>query len=190
KIKDEGSAFLIHLHLFSSSLWNGSCVGNGMEWRIGCSGYHYPEWKGPFYPADVPKRRWFEYYCDFFNTIELNVTYYKFPRVHTLRKWYDRSPESFLFSVKAPRHITHFRKFVDARRMLSDFYEAVRAGLSEKLGPVLFQFPSNFHYAPERLSRIVEVLDVSVGNVLEFRHASWWNAAVYEALASANASFC
>lgn len=161
-----------------------------MDWRIGCSGYHYPEWKGVFYPEDVAQRRWFEYYASHFNTLELNVTYYRFPRLDALRRWKERSPGNFLFTVKAPRHITHFRKFKEAHRMLSDFYELATAGLEEKLGCVLFQFPSNFQYAPDRLERITEMLDTSVHNVLEFRHVTWWQPEVYDLLRSQGVSFC
>ena len=171
-------------------IWNKCCASDPMDWRIGCSGYQYPEWKRTFYPENLPQKRWFEYYCAQFNTLELNVTYYKFPRVEFLKKWYARSPEGFSFSVKAPRHITHFKKFRDAQKMLLDFNETVKAGLEEKLGCVLFQFPSNFHYDGERLNRIVDIIDRSVRNVLEFRHESWWNPAVYDTLREANISFC
>lgn len=161
-----------------------------MEWKIGCSGYHYPEWKRLFYPEGIPQNKWFEYYCEHFNTLELNVTYYRFPRPEVLRKWYARSPAGFTFTVKAPRFITHFRKFRDAQRMLGDFGAVTKAGLSEKLGSVLFQFPANFQYTTERLMRILEMLDISVQNVLEFRHPSWWDPEVYAALREANVSFC
>jgi uncharacterized protein YecE (DUF72 family) len=161
-----------------------------MDWKIGCSGYHYPEWKGIFYPDDIPQRKWFEYYSRHFNTLELNVTFYRFPRIEFLKSWYERSPEDFSFAVKAPRHITHFKKFKDAQRMLQDFNGAVKEGLGEKLGCVLFQFPANYKYEAGRLDRIIELLDVSVKNVLEFRHESWWNAEVYARLAKASVSFC
>jgi len=172
-------------------LWNKSCVlSPDMEWKIGCSGYHYPEWRRIFYPEDVPQRKWFEFYCRHFNTLELNVTYYKFPRIEFLRNWFTRSPEGFSFTIKAPRNITHFKKFRDAQRMLNDFNEMAKEGLAEKLGCVLFQFPPNFQYEPERLSRILDMLDGSVRNVLEFRHISWWNQDAYDAFAKAKISFC
>lgn len=161
-----------------------------MDWRIGCSGYHYAEWRGIFYPEDLPQKSWFDYYTSHFNTLELNVTYYRFPRPDVLRRWKERSPENFSFTVKAPRHITHFRKFKDAQRMLSDFYGLATAGLEEKLGCVLFQFPANFHYTPDRLERITEMLDVSVHNVLEFRHETWWDPDVYNLLRQSGISFC
>lgn len=161
-----------------------------MQWNIGCSGYHYPEWKRLFYPEDLAQRKWFEHYCTRFNTLELNVTYYRFPRPGTLKRWYDRSPHDFTFSVKAPRHITHFKKFSDAQRMLMDFYTAAQEGLREKLGCVLFQFPSNVVFAYDRLMRILDMLDPSIRNVLEFRHHSWWDVTVYEAFSKANTTFC
>lgn len=161
-----------------------------MEWRIGCSGYHYPEWKRLFYPDGIPQNKWFEYYCKHFNTLELNVTYYRFPRLDVLRRWRERSPAGFNFTVKAPRFITHFKKFKDAQRMVGDFGEVTKAGLSDKLGPVLFQFPANFQYSHERLIRIIDMLDTSVRNVLEFRHVSWWDPVVYDALEKAGVSFC
>jgi len=161
-----------------------------MRWKIGCSGYHYPDWRGLFYPEDVPQRKWFEYYCTHFNTLELNATYYKFPRKEVMRRWYERSPADFTFAVKAPRHITHFKKFRDAQQMSSDFNGTAREALGEKLGCVLFQFPSNFVYEEERLLRITEMLDASVPNVLEFRHESWWNDEVYRTLRKANVTFC
>ena len=161
-----------------------------MEWKIGCSGYHYPEWKGTFYPTGVAQRKWFEYYSTHFNTLELNVTYYKFPRVEAIHRWYERSPAGFSFAVKAPRHITHHKKFVEAQRMINDFNTAIKEGLKDKLGCVLFQFPSNFRFEPDRLLRITDMLDPSVKNVLEFRHVSWWTPGVYEALTKANVAFC
>lgn len=161
-----------------------------MEWKIGCSGYHYPEWRGVFYPEEIAQRKWFEYYCEHFSTLELNATFYRFPRVESLKKWYNRSPKTFSFTVKAPRLITHFKKFKEARQLMQDFSQAAKDGLEEKLGCILFQFPASYLYEPERLERIIGLLDVSVKNVLEFRHMSWWNPAVFEKLEKNLISFC
>lgn len=160
-----------------------------INFRIGCSGYQYVEWKGVFYPIDLPKGNWFEFYCEHFNTIELNVTFYKFPRVESLRRWYDRAPDNFTFSVKAPRVITHFKKLQDSKRYIRDFYTSLEKGLKEKNGTVLYQFPPQFGFDEERLERIVEMLDRSFKNVVEFRNASWWNERVYTALQDNNIIF-
>jgi uncharacterized protein YecE (DUF72 family) len=160
------------------------------EWRIGCSGFHYPEWKALFYPEKLPKNKWFEFYAQHFNTIELNTTFYRFPRVDFLRNWAARCPDNFTFSVKAPRVITHFKKFKDSQRMLGDFYRSTREGLGNKLGCVLFQFPTVFAFEDNHLERIVSLLDKSFTNVVEFRHPSWWNEKVYQILSENNIVFC
>lgn len=161
-----------------------------INWRIGCSGFHYKHWKGSFYPDDLPQSKWFNHYCKFFNALELNVTFYRFPRVSFLENWRLKSPEGFRFAVKAPRAITHYKKFTAATSFISDFYNTAREGLQEKLGCVLFQLPSNYHYSDERLQRIVDNLDNSFLNVVEFRHDSWWNENVYQSLGKRNISFC
>lgn len=139
-----------------------------------------------FYPEDVARRKWFEFYCQHFNTIELNTTFYRFPRVENLKTWYDRSPETFSFSVKAPRLITHFKRLKEAQKYLLDFYTAAREGLREKLGTVLFQFPSNFVCDENNLERIVNLLDPAFQNVVEFRHASWWSEHPKKVLSESN----
>lgn len=161
-----------------------------MNWHIGCSGFHYKHWKGSFYPAGVPQTRWFGYYAGQFATLELNVTFYRFPRLEALRSWYDQAPSGFRFAVKAPKAITHFKQFHGTVDMLTDFYTTIRRGLQEKLGPVLFQFPPRFRYEPERLERVLSQLDPGFANVLEFRHPGWWCEEVYTALRQRGISFC
>jgi uncharacterized protein YecE (DUF72 family) len=161
-----------------------------MRCYIGCSGFHNKDWKGSFYPEKLSQSKWFEYYCSRFNTLELNTTFYRFPRVEFLERWYKKSPEDFVFSVKVPRLITHYKQLNDTARMLNDFYTAVRDGLKEKLGPVLFQLPSRIVYSEDFLQRIIQSVDVSFINVVEFRHVSWWNENVSAQLAKHNIIFC
>src|SRR5215210_5140175 len=96
---------------------------------IGCSGFHYKHWMEVFYPKKLPQRKWFDFYSEHFNTLELNVTFYRFPRLENLESWYKRSTDAFRFSVKAPKAITHFKQFKDTERMCSDFYATTREGL-------------------------------------------------------------
>jgi uncharacterized protein YecE (DUF72 family) len=107
-----------------------------IQWHIGCSGFHYKHWKEIFYPKEVPQRKWFEHYCEHFKTLELNVTFYRFPQIPMLQSWYERSPADFYFSVKAPRLITHFKKMNDCEKFLNDFYHTVEVGLKKK--PVVY----------------------------------------------------
>lgn len=161
-----------------------------IECWIGCSGFHYKEWKDVFYPTGLPQNKWFEYYSRHFNTLELNTTFYRFPRVHTLRKWFDISPPVYRFSVKAPRLITHFKQFIDSKRMLDDFYRTVREGLGDKLGCVLFQLPKTTLYSTEMLHRLVENMQPGFENVIEFRDASWWQRKTHKKLSKHGAHFC
>lgn len=161
-----------------------------MEWRIGCSGFHYADWKEIFYPKGLPQKKWFDFYCTHFNTLELNVTFYRFPQLKFLENWYAISPANFDFSVKAPRLITHYKQFSDTQRLLSDFYTTTREGLRDKLGCILFQFPAHMAYSPEMLDRIIGQLDTTLVNMLEFRHVSWWTKKVYAKLASNGIGFC
>lgn len=160
------------------------------NWFIGCSGFHYKEWKGEFYPGNLPQREWFEHYTKQFNTIELNVTFYRFPQVKVLRNWFEKSPAAFLFSVKVPRLITHYKQFNDIGRMLNDFYTSVREGLGHKLGPVLFQLPPQAFFSEQRLEKIIRAINPEFTNVAEFRHASWWNQKVFRALEENKIIFC
>ena len=160
------------------------------KWHIGCSGFYYAEWKGLFYPPEMPARLWFEYYCRHFNTVEINATFYRFPQLKTLNAWYDKSPPAFKFTVKVFQEITHQRKFVDCSALIRDFYEIAKTGLKDKLGCILFQMPPGFHCSENALALICAELNPEFPNVVEFRHASWWQQKVYDQLAIHNITFC
>jgi uncharacterized protein YecE (DUF72 family) len=155
-------------------------------WRIGCSGFSYKEWKDRFYPKGLPAKQWFEYYCTRFNALELNVTFYRFPQLSMLEGWHRRAPEDFLFAVKAPRNITHYKKFKEAHEEVADFYNVLQFGLKEKLGAVLFQTPPSFAYSEEALSNIISHMNPAFTNVVEFRNSSWWQHEVWEQLKANN----
>ncbi len=134
--------------------------------------------------------KWFDFYCKHFSTLELNVTFYRFPQLSFLQTWYDKSPANFRFAVKAPRAITHFKKFNDTTELLNSFYSTISHGLRHKLGPVLFQVPPNYNYTEEKLNKILKALNPAFNNVLEPRHVSWWREDVYHKLADHNITFC
>ena len=160
------------------------------EILLGCSSFSNRKWIGIFYPEDLPSKEWFAYYCTYFNTYEMNSTFYKFPTSGSLHAWYKKSPEGFIFSVKAPKQITHIKKFVESEREIGDFYVACREGLKDKLGCVLFQLPPSFHYTSERLKLIISNLSPDFKNVIEFRNQSWWTQEVYDALTQNKLIFC
>lgn len=161
-----------------------------MQFYIGCSGFYYQEWKNIFYPAGLAPKDWFAYYCKYFNTIEINSTFYRTPSPASLRKWYEDSPEDFLFSIKAPKSITHISRFGVSGEEMAAFYQLISAGLQEKLGNILFQLPPSFHYTPEHLQLICEKLDNRFSNAVEFRHKSWWQPEIFERFRQSKIIFC
>lgn len=157
--------------------------------RVGTSGYYYRHWAGGFYPADLKTHKWFGYYAERFDTVELNASFYRFPTESAVKRWHRQAPEGFTYAVKAPRLITHLKRFHDTEGLMADLYGVLGAHLKERLGPVLFQMPPSLHFDDERLEAILAQLDPSVTNVLEFRHPSWWRADVQRRIAKAGAVF-
>ncbi|MFB9080833.1 DUF72 domain-containing protein [Flavobacterium procerum] len=157
---------------------------------IGCSSFNNRFWKGVFYPENLPSKKWFEFYCQHFDTYEFNGSFYKFPTVRIFQNWYEKAPENFIFSVKAPKEITHIRKFEDCTVLLKDFYEISRLGFREKLGCILFQFPPSYVFSIEKLENIVRNLNYEFENVVEFRHQSWWNQEVWDVFKHYKITFC
>lgn len=155
----------------------------------GTSGYSYPEWKGTFYPDDLPQSRFLEYYAERFPTVEINNTFYRFPRASMLEGWRDGTPESFTFAVKANQGVTHRGRLKDVEDLTRDFVERCRL-FGGKLGPILFQLPPNFKRDDERLRDFLDLLDPRLRYAFEFRHASWFEDAPLRVLADSNAALC
>ncbi|HEX8561579.1 MAG TPA: DUF72 domain-containing protein [Flavobacterium sp.] len=156
----------------------------------GTSSIRNPTWQPLFFPEGLPSSKWFEYYCEYFNTYEINASFYKFPTVRTLQNWYRKSPPGFLFAVKAPKVITHTKKFIDVADELDELYAVCAEGLKEKLKCVLFQCPPSFSYSEERLEIILASLDYDHNNVVEFRHESWWRPDVFASFSAHGITFC
>jgi uncharacterized protein YecE (DUF72 family) len=157
--------------------------------HIGCSGYAYRGWQGCWYPDDVKPQRWFSFYAERFSTVEINASFYRFPTTNVVDRWRRQAPAGFVYSIKTPRLITHFKRFAGTDRLIADFYDTV-TGLGDKLGCVLFQLPPQACFDPDKLTAILAQLNAGIHNVIEFRHESWWQRKVFDALAGAGATFC
>jgi uncharacterized protein YecE (DUF72 family) len=160
------------------------------ELYIGTSGYSYAFWKNRFYPEKLAVAKQLNYYSSRFNTVELNYTFYRFPSVKALQKATDNVSDDFRFSVKAHKTITHTLRMKNAKEKITEFMDIVSEGLNEKLACVLYQLPPSFHFSEERLEDILNNIAHHSGNVIEFRHASWWIPKVYDALRDAGLTFC
>lgn len=157
--------------------------------RIGTSGYNYPEWKGRFYPTGLPAAKMLSFYADVFSTVEVNYTFYRMPTPKIVAGWAAQVPETFTFTLKAPRRITHDRRLGDIGEPLRAFCDAA-AGLGPRLGCLLFQLPPNFKLDLGKLDAFLAELPPGARAAMEFRHESWWDDAVYERLRTRNVALC
>jgi uncharacterized protein YecE (DUF72 family) len=144
----------------------------GRVW-IGCSGWEYKHWRGDFYPADLPRARWFEHYAATFDTVEINNTFYRLPEAATFASWAARAPVRFLYAVKASRFLTHMKKLKDPEEPIDRLFEHMRP-LGRRLGPVLYQLPPGFKLNLDRLEHFLQALPREVRHVLEFRDPTWY----------------
>ncbi len=152
---------------------------------VGTSGFLYKNWVGDFYPPDLPRYKYFEYYVKFFNSLELNSTFYRFPKISTMRSWKYRIKGDFKLSIKANRIITHTKRLNCDKNYLEDFLDIVSI-LEEKLGAILFQLPPSFKFNYERLKNFTNKLKPNLKYAIEFRHKSWYNDKTYEILKEKN----
>jgi uncharacterized protein YecE (DUF72 family) len=157
--------------------------------RVGCSGWEYKHWRGDFYPPDVPKSRWFEYYAARFDTVEINNTFYRLPEQSTFAAWAARAPSGFTFAVKASRFLTHMKKLKDPEEPLSRLFDRMRP-LSRHVGPVLYQLPPGWKLDRDRLEHFLQALPNGARHVLEFRDPSWYADDVKAALERHGVSLC
>ncbi|UCE78142.1 MAG: DUF72 domain-containing protein [Nitrospiraceae bacterium] len=158
--------------------------------RIGCSGFHYSDWKGTFYPADLPQKRWFHHYCAIFPAVELNVTFYRIPNQTTFDTWHKQTPKNFAFSLKGSRFITHVKRLVVQQKSLDQFFNGALR-LKKKLKVVLWQLPPDFQIDVKRLNAFISLLKkYPVKHTFEFRHKSWLTAEVLDICNRHNICLC
>jgi uncharacterized protein YecE (DUF72 family) len=157
--------------------------------RVGTSGFSYDDWVGRVYPAGLPGRDMLPYYASQFDTVELNVTYYRVPGHNTVQGWARRTPDDFLFAVKAYGGITHERTDPDFAGFTESLRPLTEAG---KLGCILAQFPNSFGLSPQNRDYLKTARegfgDLPV--VVEFRNAAWVTEPTFELLRSLNLGFC
>ena len=153
---------------------------------IGTSGYSYSHWSKVFYPRELPQSKWLEYYAENFNTVELNVTFYRLPQESAFSTWYKKTPKDFTFAVKGSRFITHVKKLNNIEDSLVLFMKRAKI-LKEKLGVILWQLPPNLKINTERLEDFLKNLKKYKHiNAFEFRNESWFDEKIYSLLKKYN----
>jgi uncharacterized protein YecE (DUF72 family) len=137
---------------------NSGCVSTSPQLRIGISGWNYPPWRKDFYPVGLPQRLELEYAAERMTSIEINGSFYSLQRPTSYQAWRDRTPDDFIFSVKAPRFITHMKKLSDVEAPVANFFASGVLALNAKLGPLLWQLPPTLGFDPARMRAFFELL--------------------------------
>jgi uncharacterized protein YecE (DUF72 family) len=160
-----------------------------MDVRIGTSGWNYTEWRGSFYPKTMKPAGMLAYYAERFRTVEVNNTFYRMPTAKAVAGWAAAVPPGFLFVLKAPQRITHFKRLKDVDGLVREFCDTARL-LGDRLGPLLFQLPPNFKVDVGRLADLLALLPRDLRAAFEFRNATWFTDDVYARLAGHQAALC
>ena len=158
---------------------------------VGTSGYNYPEWKGSFYPADLPAKKMLPYYAGQFPTVEINYTFYRMPTPTLIAGWREQVPASFRFTLKSPKRITHDKRLrpADVEGSLQGFLTAA-SELGPQMAALLFQLPPNFKKDLPLLEEFLSLLPPKTTAAFEFRNPSWLEDDVFAALNARNVALC
>ncbi|RPJ55033.1 MAG: DUF72 domain-containing protein [Acidobacteria bacterium] len=154
---------------------------------VGTSGYSYPEWKGIFYPQDLPSKNYLRFYADRFPTTEINNTFYRFPSESAAAGWNDQVPNGFRFAVKLTQKITHQKKLAQVEEEMEWFLKGIRI-LRPKLSAILVQLSPFFRKDLRVLGDFLATHGQSLPLAFEFRHPSWQSAEVYDLLSDRQAA--
>ena len=160
-----------------------------MNFYVGTSGYSYKEWKGKFYPSDLPATRMLHYYSEHFRAVEINSTFRSLPKPEVLQAWAAEVSPGFKFAIKAQQQITHIRRLNDVQEPVARLLE-VAGELGDRLAPLLFQLPPNFKKNLSRLNDFLALLPSTCRATFEFRHPSWFEDDVFDALRARGAALC
>jgi uncharacterized protein YecE (DUF72 family) len=157
--------------------------------HVGTSGYNYPEWRGTFYPERFATNKMLAYYAERFETVEINYTFYRLPTEKLLAGWAEGTPENFTFTLKAPRRITHDSRLQRCEDLAQAFCRTAKT-LGSKLAVLLFQLPPTFKKDVGVLRAFLDLVPDGRRAAFEFRHVSWHDGDVFEALRARNVALC
>jgi len=157
-----------------------------MKILAGTSGFAFKEWKGPFYPEDLKDAGMLGFYSSKFPAVEINNSFYQLPKEKVLLDWAAQVPEQFSFAIKASRRITHFARLKPESADVVEYLVRATAVLAERVGPILFQLPPNLKIDLDLLRAFLDRLPEGRRYAMEFRHQSWFEDAVLDALREHN----
>ncbi|MBI2125866.1 MAG: DUF72 domain-containing protein [Thaumarchaeota archaeon] len=157
--------------------------------RIGCSGWGYKDWVGPFYPKDTPQAGFLKFYSRVFDAVEIDSSFYRIPNASMISNWKASVPDNFSFAAKLPKRMTHDKHLVGIDNDMAYFQKMMKL-FGNKLGAVVVQLPPSFKYDKdlEGLKDFIQLADNEIRYAIEFRHKSWFKDDVYKLLHDRNVS--
>jgi uncharacterized protein YecE (DUF72 family) len=158
-----------------------------LEYYLGCSGWSYDGWRGPFYPQELGNKYWLSYYSQIFDFVEIDSTFYRMPSAFMVNNWSKRTPDNFKFAVKFPKVITHDKRLKDVGKDIEKFYDSMEP-LYDKILVFMMQLPPSLQIAEglESIKNLQYLLDPSFRYAIEVRHHSWFNELFYNYLKEKN----
>jgi uncharacterized protein YecE (DUF72 family) len=158
-----------------------------LKFYIGCSGWSYSAWKGPFYPPNLESSKWLGYYSQIFDYVEIDSSFYRIPNQFMVKNWFRKTPDNFRFTAKFPKVITHDKHLVDVDKDVQVFLKAFEP-LHEKILALLIQLPPSMEIMPglEGLRQLVPLLDNRFRYAVEVRHQSWFQDLAYNFFSNNN----
>jgi uncharacterized protein YecE (DUF72 family) len=158
-----------------------------LKFYVGCSGWSYTAWQGPFYPSDMKNSHWLEFYSKVFDYVEIDSTFYNIPSILTVKKWLKKTQDNFRFTAKFPKVITHDKRLKNVDNELEIFFKAI-SPLYEKTLALLIQLPPSMEIMEglQRLRELVHILDNRFRYAVEVRHHSWFQDLAYNFFANNN----
>ena len=159
------------------------------QFRVGTSGYQYDHWKKSFYPEELAKKHWFAHYAQYFDTVEINNTFYRLPSAKAFDRWRKQAPPGFCYVLKFSRYGSHVKRLKEPGASTQRFLQVARR-LRKLLGPILVQLPPNWNVNTDRLQEFLKVAPASLRWAFEFRDPSWLCEEVFAILRRHKAALC
>jgi uncharacterized protein YecE (DUF72 family) len=159
------------------------------QFRVGTSGYQYDHWKKSFYPEELAKKHWFAHYAQYFDTVEINNTFYRLPSAKAFDRWHKQAPPGFCYVLKFSRYGSHVKRLKEPGASIQRFLQVARR-LRKLLGPILVQLPPNWNVNTDRLQEFLNVAPASLRWAFEFRDPSWLCEEVFAILQRHKAALC
>ncbi len=161
---------------------------------IGTSGWNYKHWREIYYPRGLAQRKWLPFFAADFDTVEINTSFYRIPKIESVAQWQCSTPPHVRFAVKLWRGITHYKKLINSREFLLRFFDVFEPLEPHRRAPLLIQLPPHLGKNTDKLRHFFDDLRAAAPSpwryAFEFRNSAWLVAEIYELLDREGAALC